>query len=161
MAIHHLAGTTYTGRTAPGRSAIRSIIILLILVFAAAPVNALAQQAPAATAPFIVEQTYWIKAGKELQFIGLFEKNRAPILRARIKDGRALWVRLTRPRFNADNAQWDLRVTIAWRDAESAAEPMTPSKTQLTTEQQIMDELTVERTEVPIHEWISSGDSVR
>lgn len=136
-------------------------MILLFLAFVVAPLDASAQTPPAAPAPFIVEQTYWIKAGKELQFIGLFEKNRAPVLRARIKDGRALWVRLTRPRFNADNEQWDLRVTIAWRDAESAAEPVMPSKTQLTTEQQIMDELVVERTEVPIHEWTASGENVR
>ena len=136
-------------------------MILLFIAFAVAPLNAFAQTAPTAPAAFIVEQTYWIKAGKELQFIGLFEKNRAPVLRARIKDGRALWVRLTRPRFNADNEQWDLRVTIAWRDAESAAEPVIPGKTQLTTEQQIMDELVIERTEVPIHEWTASGESVR
>lgn len=138
----------------------RSIaVLLLMLLFAPAPT--FAQQVAGAAAPFIVEQTYWIKAGKELQFIGLFEKNRAPVLRTRIKEGRALWVRLTRPRFNADNEQWDLRVTIAWRDAESAAEPVIPGKTQLTTEQQIMDELVVERTEVPIHEWTVSGESVR
>ena len=136
-------------------------MILLFLAFVVAPLDASAQTPPAAPTAFIVEQTYWIKAGKELQFIGLFEKNRAPVLRARIKDGRALWVRLTRPRFNADNEQWDLRVTIAWRDAESAAEPVIPGKTQLTTEQQIMDELVVERTEVPIHEWTVSGESAR
>ena len=136
-------------------------MIPLFLALAAAPLNASAQTPPPASAPFVVEQTYWIKAGKELQFIGLFEKNRAPVLRARIKEGRALWVRLTRPRFNADNEQWDLRVTIAWRDAESAAEPVIPSKAQLTTEQQIMDELVVERTEVPIHEWTVNSESAR
>ncbi|RZA35663.1 MAG: hypothetical protein EOP92_09370 [Lysobacteraceae bacterium] len=134
---------------------------MLTLALALAPASARAQQATAATAPFIIEQTYWIKAGKELQFIGLFEKNRAPVLRARIKEGRAQWVRLTRPRFNADNEQWDLRVTIAWRDAESAVEPVSPTKAQLTTEQQIMDELIVERTEIPVHEWTASGDSAR
>jgi len=136
-------------------------MILLLLALAGAPLNGFAQTSPAATTPFIVEQTYWIKAGKELQFIGLFEKNRAPVLRARIKEGRALWVRLNRPRFNANNEQWDLRVTIAWRDAESAAEPVIPGKTQLTTEQQIMDELVVERTEVPIHEWTVNSESAR
>lgn len=134
---------------------------MLTLALALAAASARAQQAPAATAPFIIEHTYWIKAGKELQFIGLFEKNRAPVLRARIKEGRAQWVRLTRPRFNADNDQWDLRVTIAWRDAESAVEPVSPTKAQLTTEQQIMDELIVERTEIPVHEWTASGDSAR
>ena len=135
-------------------------MILLFLALAVAPLNASAQTPPAA-APFIVEQTYWIKEGKELQFIGLFEKTRAPVLGGRIQEGRALGVRLSRPRFLAAHEQWDLRVTIAWRDAESAAEPVIPGKTQLTTEQQIMDELVVERTEVPIHEWTVSGESAR
>jgi hypothetical protein len=129
----------------------------LMLILALIPLNAVAQQAPVAHPPFVVEQTYWIKAGKELQFIGLFEKNRVPLLRAKIKDGRVLWVRLSRPPFNASNDQWDLRVTVAWRDADSALEPITQAKTQLTTEQQIIEELIVQRTDVPIQEWSVSG----
>ena len=127
-------------------------ITLLSLAFAMAPLNAIAQDSTA-RAPFVVEQTYWIKAGKELQFIGLFEKNRVPLLRAKVKDGRVLWARLSKPRFNATNEQWDLRVTVAWRDADSAIEPAAQAKTQLTTEQQIIEELIVERTDVPIQEW--------
>ncbi|HET6782224.1 MAG TPA: hypothetical protein VFH12_00150 [Pseudoxanthomonas sp.] len=129
----------------------------LILAFALAPMSAMAQQDTAARAPFVVEQTYWIKPGKELQFIGLFEKNRAPLLRAKIKEGRILWVRLSKPRFNAANEQWDLRVIIAWRDADSAIEPVAQTKAQLTTEQQIIEELIVERTDVPVQEWTVSG----
>lgn len=129
----------------------------LLLSLALAPLSAVAQQDPAARAPFVVEQTYWIKPGKELQFIGLFEKNRAPLLRAKIKEGRILWVRLSKPRFNATNEQWDLRVTIAWRDADSAIEPVAQTKAQLTTEQQIIEELIVERTDVPVQEWTVSG----
>ena len=129
----------------------------LILAFALVPTSAMAQQDTAARAPFVVEQTYWIKPGKELQFIGLFEKNRAPLLRAKIKEGRILWVRLSKPRFNATNEQWDLRVTIAWRDADSAIEPVAQTKTQLTTEQQIIEELIVERTDVPVQEWAISS----
>ncbi|KAF1709029.1 hypothetical protein [Pseudoxanthomonas sacheonensis] len=125
----------------------------LLLAFALVPMSAVAQQDPAARSPFVVEQTYWIKPGKELQFIGLFEKNRIPLLRAKIKDGRILWARLSRPRFNSANEQWDLRVTVAWRDADSAVEPVAQGKTQLTTEQQIIEELVVERTDVPIQEW--------
>lgn len=132
-------------------------IIPLLIAFALAPMSAIAQQDTAARAPFVVEQTYWIKPGKELQFIGLFEKNRAPLLRAKIKEGRILWVRLSKPRFNATNEQWDLRVTIAWRDADSAIEPVAQTKTQLTTEQQIIEELIVERTDVPVQEWTVSG----
>jgi hypothetical protein len=129
------------------------LIKSFLLALAVLPLNAMAQQAPAVRGPFVVEQTYWIKPGKELQFIGLFEKNRLPVLRAKIKEGRALWVRFARPNFNATNDQWDLRVTTAWRDAESAIEPVPQTKTQLTTEQQIIEELVVERTDVPVQEW--------
>lgn len=127
--------------------------IFFMLALMLSPLSAAAQPETAATGPFVVEQTYWIKPGKELQFIGLFEKNRLPALRARIKDGRALWVRLARPQFNAANEQWDLRVTVAWRSAESAMEPVIQPKSQQTTEQQILDELIVERTDVPVREW--------
>jgi hypothetical protein len=125
----------------------------LVFAFALAPMSVVAQQDPAARAPFVVEQTYWIKPGKEQQFIGLFEKSRVPLLRTKMKDGRVLWARLSKPRFNASNEQWDLRVTVAWRDADSAIEPVAQAKTQLTTEQQIIEELIVERTDVPIQEW--------
>ena len=125
------------------------------------PLTAVAQQKPVAATPFIVEKTYWIKPGKELQFIALFEKNRVPQLRAKVKDGDVLWMRLSRPQFNAVNEQWDLRITIAWRNAESAIERISQANAQLTKdaqrlalEQQIMDELIVERTDVPVEEWV-------
>ena len=128
-------------------------ISLPMLVFALAPMAAVAQQEPVAPAPFVVEQTYWIKPGKELQFLGLFEKTQVPLLHAKLKDGRALWVRLSKPAFNAANDQWDLRVTVAWRDPGSAMGQMPQAKTQLTVEQQIMEELIVEHTDVPVQQW--------
>lgn len=128
-------------------------ITILMLAFAFAPLNTVAQQDSVASAPFVVEQTYWIKPGKELQFIGFFEKNRVPLLRAKIKEGRILWMRLSRPHFNAINEQWDLRVTVAWRDADSAIERIARAKSQPAMEQHIMEELIVERTDVPVQEW--------
>ena len=129
------------------------IVPLLLLAFALTPLDAVAQQDPVAPAPFVVEQTYWIKPGKELQFLGLFEKTQVPLLRAKLKDGRALWVRLSKPGFNAANDQWDLRVTVAWRDPDSAMGQIAPTKAQMTLEQQIMEELIVEHTDVPIQQW--------
>lgn len=128
-------------------------ITTLMLVAALVPLNVVAQQGAVANAPFVVEQTYWIKPGKELQFISLFEKNRVPLLRAKIKEGRALWMRLSRPHFNATNEQWDLRVIVAWRNADSAMERISQSKAQAAMEQQFMEELIVERTDVPVQEW--------
>lgn len=135
-------------------------ISILVLFLALAPLGAIAQQGPAVRAPFVVERTYWIKPGKELQFISLFEKNRVPLLQAKEKEGDILWIRLSRPQFNAVNEQWDLRVTIAWRDADSAMERISQAKEQaskeaqrVAMEQQIMEELVLERTDVPVQEW--------
>ena len=141
------------------------LVAMLVLVVSLLPVVAFAQPGAAANAPFVVEQTYWIKPGKELQFLELFEKNRVPLLRARVKEGHILWMRLSRPPFNANNLQWDLRLTVAWRDANVALQRASLAKAQmakdaqrLSMEQQIMEELIVERTEVPVQEW-SVGDS--
>lgn len=125
----------------------------LSIAFALIPLGAMAQQDSAARKPFVVEQTYWIKPGKELQFIGLFEKTQVPLLQGKMKEGRVLWMQMTRPNFNATIEQWDLQVTVAWRDAESAMGQISQVKTQLTTEQQIMDELIVEHTDVPVQQW--------
>ena len=129
------------------------IVPLLMLAVALVPLDAVAQQNPAARAPFVVEQTYWIKPGKELQFLGLFEKTQVPLLRAKIKDGSALWVRLSKPGFNATNDQWDLRVTVAWRDPDSAMGQIPPAKAPLALERQLMEELIVEHTDVPVQQW--------
>lgn len=135
-------------------------ITLLALSLALAPLGAIAQQSPSAHAPFVVERTYWIKPGKELQFISLFEKNQVQRLQARIKEGSILWMRLSRPQFNAINEQWDLRITIAWRDADSAIERISQAKElaakdsqRVAMVQQLMEELVVERTDVPVQEW--------
>ena len=135
-------------------------IPVLVLSLALAPLGAIAQQAPVAHAPFVVERTYWIKPGKELQFISMFEKNGVPLLQAKVKEGSVLWMRLAKPQFNAANEQWDLRLTIAWRDADSAMERISKARAQLARdtprlamEQQIMEELVLERTDVPVQEW--------
>ena len=138
-------------------------IAALVLACALAPLHVsaqAAQQAPAARAPFVVERTYWIRPGKELQFIAMFEKNSVPKLRARMKEGQVLWMRLARPQFNASNEQWDLRVTVAWRDADSAIERINLTNGQqakdaqrLAMEEQIMGELVVDRTDIPVQEW--------
>ena len=144
----------------------RSITVLMLAV-ALAPLHAAAQavqQAPAAHAPFVVERTYWVRPGKELQFIAMFEKNSVQKLRARMKEGHVLWMRLARPQFNASNEQWDLRVTVAWRDADSAIERINLANAQqardaqrLAMEEQIMEELVVDRTDIPVQEWNVDG----
>ena len=89
-----------------------------------------------------------------------------PMLRARVKEGHILWMRLSKPQFNAVNEQWDLRLTVAWRSADNAMDRIALAKTQMakdsqrmSMEQQIMDELILARTEVPVQEW-NIGESI-
>ena len=60
---------------------------------------------------------------------------------------------LVAPNFNATNEQWDLRVTVAWLDADSALARISQAKAPLVLEQQLMEELIVEHTDIPVQEW--------
>ena len=134
-----------------------TIALFLMLFFA--PLVAGAQQAKA----FVMEHTYWVKPGKASQFIALFRKNKLPALQAEEADGRILWIRLSQPRTSAGNEQWDFRVTVGWRDAQSAwdhEEPAHPENDnsrdaqRRAIEETLSEELIVERTDVPVQESV-------
>jgi len=60
---------------------------------------------------------YRVRWGAVGEFIGLFERNHWPILRAQLEDGRFLAVRAATPRFHGDGrADWNFLVTITYRD---------------------------------------------
>ena len=133
----------------------QTLVLLAVLILA--PLLATAQQ----RAAFVMEHTYWIKPGKSSQFIALFKKNTLPELQAEQAEGRILWIRMTKPRTSAGNEQWDFRVTVGWRDAESAwqdKEPAHPRKIdnrdaqRQAIEETLSEELVVERTDVPVQE---------
>lgn len=132
-----------------------TLVMLAILILA--PMLATAQQ----RAAFVMEHTYWIKPGKSSQFIALFRKNTLPALQAEQADGRILWIRMARPRASAGNEQWDFRVTVGWRDAETAWQDKESSRPRnldsregqrLTIEETLSEELVLERTDVPVQE---------
>ena len=133
------------------KPAIALLFLLPMLVFAA----------PARPAPFVVEQTYWVKPGKEREFATLYARTGLPRLQSLQRDGKILWFRTTVPRFADGNDQWDCRVTIGWRDADDAASypdlaPL-PGATAAPSsgtsfEQQMLGELLVDRRETLIQE---------
>lgn len=133
----------------------KSAIALLLLL----PLLAVA--APTRPAAFIVEQTYWVKPGKEREFATVYARTALPRLQALQRDGKILWFRTTVPRFADGNDQWDCRVTIGWRDADDATSypdltPL-PSATGAPSggasfEQQMLGELLVDRRETPVVE---------
>jgi hypothetical protein len=132
-------------------------MLLLMLVLMLAPLRAGAQQATA----FVMEHTFWIKPGKTSQFIALFRKNGLPALQEEKAKGRVLWIRMAQPRTSAGNDQWDFRVTVGWRDAQSAwnhadAERSANGKgrdgQRQAIEEALIEELIVERTDVLVQE---------
>lgn len=98
----------------------RKLLLLSALALAgtARPVMAL-EQKPSGR-PFVVEQTYWVKPGKERQFVSLYRKTELPQLQREQQAGHVLWIRLSEPFLASDYTQWDLRVTIAWDSPASA-----------------------------------------
>lgn len=135
----------------------RHTFVLVSLLLLVATLAASAQHAR----PFVMEHTYRVRPGKTAQFIALFKKNRLPVLQAEKARGRIQWIRMSQPRTSAGNEQWDFRVTVAWRDMQSAwdheelARPANGSGRdgqRLSIEDSLSEELIVERTDVLVEE---------
>lgn len=135
----------------------RRHMLVLFVLLSLAPLVAGARQGDG----FVMEHTYWIKPGKTSQFIALFRKNRLPGLQAERDKGRVLWFRMAQPRSSAGNDQWDFRVTVGWRDVQSAWEHADSSRAangngrqapRQAIEDALIDELIVERTDVLVQE---------
>ena len=107
-----------------------------------------------------MEHTFWVRPGKTSQFIALFKKNKLPALQAEKAKGRILWIRMTQPRTSAGNEQWDFRVTVGWRDVQSAWDHEELARSangngrdaRLSIEDTLSEELIVERTDVLVQE---------
>ncbi len=111
--------------------------------------------------PFVMEHTFWVRPGKTSQFIALFKKNRLPALQEEKAKGRILWIRMTQPRTSAGNEQWDFRVTVGWRDVQSAWDHEELARSangngrdgaRQSIEDTLSEELIVERTDVLVQE---------
>ncbi len=71
---------------------------------------------------------YRTRWGTHDEFIELFVRNHWPVLRAQKESGRILDVALEVPRFHGDGrADWDVRVTITWRDWAALEEHSDPT----------------------------------
>lgn len=137
---------------------------VLFLILMLAPLLAGAQQGSAPQGPvFVMEHTFWIKPGRTSQFIALFKKNRLPGLQAEQAKGRILWIRMTQPRTSSGNEQWDFRITIGWRDAqtpwdlEDAMRAVSNNReaARQSIEESLSEELIIERSDVPVQELMA------
>lgn len=133
------------------------LLALSLLVFS----PAMAQSAPQAEDPFVVDRTIWVQPRRMVQFMTLFDRVERPRLEALRKDGRVLWYRISQPMMASENEEWDLRVTIAWRDPKTAAEKFDARavKGRVDTESALMEELIVDQRETWVRETSRPGPS--
>jgi hypothetical protein len=102
---------------------IRNLLLALLLL--AVSHAAFAQGSPAmASGPYSVEYYYKVKWGHSQEFLTLFRKNHYPILKKGVESGRMLKVFLQQPQLHmTEDARWDYRVTIVYKNATVANEP--------------------------------------
>jgi hypothetical protein len=97
-----------------------SIFVLLLLwtiSLSAQP----GQGKSAKQSPVLMENYYKVKWGHQEDFLKLFKKNHLPFLRDLMKTGEVISVKMEKPaEHGTEDGRWDFRVTIIFRDLESA-----------------------------------------
>jgi hypothetical protein len=90
----------------------------------AAAIGVNAGQGAAAEAkdqPYAIEYYYKAKWGHAEEFLALFKKNHYPVLKKEMELGRMLKVTMVTPRYHmTEDARWDYRVTIVFKNATVA-----------------------------------------
>jgi hypothetical protein len=106
----------------------RRFLVTTLLVGAgmvcAAAIGVNAGQGAAAEAkdqPYAIEYYYKAKWGHAEEFLALFKKNHYPVLKKEMELGRMLKVTMVTPRYHmTEDARWDYRVTIVFKNATVA-----------------------------------------
>src|SRR2546429_9463392 len=71
--------------------------------------------------PYVIEYYYKAKWGHAEEFLALFKKNHYPVLKKEMELGRMLKVTMVTPRYHmTEDARWDCRVTIVFKNAAVA-----------------------------------------
>ena len=146
----------------------KMIILWAALLATLLPAAASAQRNAAVDAPFVLEHSYWLQGGETERFVALFVKNKLPLLKKELAEGRILWMRISRPRLRSHAAsQPDLRLTIAWRNSVVAWDDVDPSRfvrsifpneKQWLAEEAEREKLVVSRADVPVQEQTIAPD---
>jgi hypothetical protein len=137
----------------------RSVSPLLLLAFAV-PALTLPTHAQSSTSvanqPFTVEYYYKAKWGYADEFLQLFKKNHFPVLKKEIEMGRLLKVWVDQPRYHmTEDARWDYRVTIVFKNATVANEPFDEAglQKQLYPDQDTFKKEEQRRFEILLSHW--------
>ena len=144
----------------------KRIAMALFILALAAPASA--QRNAPAGAPFILETSYWLQPGQTGRFVELLHRNKMPLLRREMAEGRILWMRTSRPRLtSADPKQPDYRLTVAWRDPVAAWDDLDPSRfipsvvadePRWRAEEAERERLVLSRSDVPVQETVIQGE---
>jgi hypothetical protein len=105
----------------------RFIAVAVLLLSIAASAQAPKPAAPASTKPFVIEFYYKVKWGYVEEFWDLFKKNHLPILKRQMEMGRIVALKAEKPiDHHTEDARWDYRVTITYRDVPTAFDDFDP-----------------------------------
>lgn len=97
---------------------------LLVLTLFLSVATVLFAQTAAPPKSFVVEYYYKAKWGHAQEFLDLFKKNHYPLLKKQVEMGRMTSVEISAPRYHmTEDARWDYRVTIVFKDAATAFAP--------------------------------------
>jgi hypothetical protein len=101
----------------------KNILPLVVLLLAVTTPVSRAQAPSGQDKPFIVEYYYKTKWGYADEFLHLFKKNHFPVLKKEMEMGRLVKVWMDTPRYHmTEDARWDYRVTIVFKNATVANE---------------------------------------
>jgi hypothetical protein len=110
----------------------RKISLALGALAIAAGFSAVLAQAPSAPREpaqdqrFEVEYYYKVSWGHADEWLRLFKKNHVPVLKALQAQGRIAELEMERPRYHMpEEARWDFRVTITWKNFAASQDPGT------------------------------------
>jgi hypothetical protein len=124
----------------------KKLLSALLLACVAAPL--LAQSASpkeSADKPYAIDYYYKVQWGHQDEFLRLFKKNHFPVLKKEIEAGRIMRVEMTAPENHmTEDARWDFRVTIVWKNAFVPHQPFDTTAVQ---KQLFLDQATFQKEE--------------
>jgi hypothetical protein len=110
-------------------------LLIAVLLCLTAP-SLFAQGAPpqgAADQPYVMEYYYKVQWGRQQEFFQLFLKNHYPLLMDGVKKGRMVSVKIETPANHmTEDARWDYRVTIKFKNSTVATTADTDEQTAIT-----------------------------
>ena len=109
-------------------------LLISVLLCLTAP-SVFAQGAPpqgAADQPYVMEYYYKVQWGRQQEFFQLFLKNHYPLLMDAVKTGRMVSVKIETPANHmTEDARWDYRVTIKFKNSTVATTADTDEQTAI------------------------------